>query len=139
MTDEMQVPEKFFLERFGLTERTLERTLGTVLGKRIDYADLYFEYRVNEEIGLEEGIVKQAAKSISQGAGVRATAEEKTGFRVLGRDHGARAPARRRARALHRRRVGRVGERCRQGRREDSPQSLPCGDSAQRRADPGQG
>jgi len=80
MTDEMQVPEKFFLERFGLTERTLERTLGTVLGKRIDYADLYFEYRVNEEIGLEEGIVKQAAKSISQGAGVRATAEEKTGF-----------------------------------------------------------
>jgi TldD protein len=80
MTDEMQVPEKFFLERFGLTERTLERTLGTVLGRRIDYADLYFEYRVNEEIGLEEGIVKQAAKSISQGVGVRATAEEKTGF-----------------------------------------------------------
>jgi TldD protein len=80
MTDEMQVPEKFFLERFGLTERTLERTLGTVLGRRIDYADLYFEYRVNEEIGLEEGIVKQAAKSISQGVGVRATADEKTGF-----------------------------------------------------------
>ena len=51
-----------------------------MLGKRIDYADLYFEYRVNEEVGLEEGIVKQAAKSISQGVGVRATAEEKTGF-----------------------------------------------------------
>jgi TldD protein len=80
MTDEMQVPEKFFLERFGLTERTLERTLGMVLGRRIDYADLYFEYRVNEEIGLEEGVVKQAAKSISQGVGVRATADEKTGF-----------------------------------------------------------
>jgi TldD protein len=80
MADETQVPEKFFLERFGLTERTLERTLGTVLGKRIDYADLYFEYRVNEEIGLEEGIVKQAARSISQGVGVRATAEERTGF-----------------------------------------------------------
>jgi TldD protein len=80
MPDDMQAPEKFFLERFGLTDRTLERALGTVLGKRIDYADLYFEYRVNEEIGLEEAIVKQAAKSISQGVGVRATAEEKTGF-----------------------------------------------------------
>ena len=80
MTDETHGPEKFILERFGLTERTLERTLGTALGKQIDYADLYFEYRVNEEIGLEEGIVKQAAKSISQGVGVRATAEEKTGF-----------------------------------------------------------
>ncbi len=80
MSNEIQAPEKFFLERFGLTGRMLERTLGAVLGKRIDYADLYFEYRVNEEIGLEEGIVKQAAKRISQGVGVRATAEEKTGF-----------------------------------------------------------
>ncbi|HYL82528.1 MAG TPA: metalloprotease TldD [Candidatus Acidoferrum sp.] len=80
MTDEMQRPEKFFLEKFGLTGETLERTLGAVLGKRIDYADLYFEYRVNEEIGLEEGIVKQAARNINQGVGVRATAEEKTGF-----------------------------------------------------------
>jgi TldD protein len=80
MTGEIQRPEKFFLEKFGLTGQTLERTLGAALGRQIDYADLYFEYRVNEEIGLEEGIVKKAAKSISQGVGVRATAEEKTGF-----------------------------------------------------------
>ena len=80
MTGEIQRPEKFFLEKFGLTGESLERTLGAALGRRIDYADLYFEYRVNEEIGLEEGIVKKAAKSISQGVGVRATAEEKTGF-----------------------------------------------------------
>src|SRR5574337_1764408 len=80
MAGEITRPEKFFLEKFGLTEQALERTLGAALGRRIDYADLYFEYRVNEEIGLEEGIVKKAAKSISQGAGVRATAEEKTGF-----------------------------------------------------------
>ena len=77
---DITAPEKFFLDKFGLSESALERTLGTVLGKRIDYADLYFEYRVNEEIGLEEGIVKQAARSISQGVGVRANAEEKTGF-----------------------------------------------------------
>ena len=80
MSHEITRPEKFFLEKFGLTEQTLERTLGAALGKRIDYADLYFEYRVNEEIGLEEGIVKKAARNISQGVGVRATAEEKTGF-----------------------------------------------------------
>jgi TldD protein len=80
MTMDVGRSERFFLERFGLTERTLERTLGAALGARIDYADLYFEYRVNEEVGLEEGIVKQAAKSVSQGVGVRATAEEKTGF-----------------------------------------------------------
>jgi len=80
MSNEIHKPERFFLERFGLTEQTLERTLGAVLGTPIDYADLYFEYRVNEEIGLEEGIVRKAARNISQGASVRATAEEKTGF-----------------------------------------------------------
>src|SRR3970282_2555363 len=80
MDTENRRPETFFLEKFGLTEQTLERTLGAALGKRIDYADLYFEYRVNEEIGLEEGIVKKAARGISQGASVRGTAEEKTGF-----------------------------------------------------------
>jgi TldD protein len=80
MTEAVERPEKFFLEKFGLTEHALERTLGAVLGRRIDYADLYFEYRVNEEFGLEEGIVKKAARNVSQGAGVRATAEEKTGF-----------------------------------------------------------
>jgi TldD protein len=80
MSAEITRPEKFFLEKFGLTEESLERTLGAALGRSIDYADLYFEHRVNEEIGLEEGIVKKAAKSISQGVGVRATAEEKTGF-----------------------------------------------------------
>ena len=78
--DDAGRPERFFLEKFGLTERSLESTLGAALGKRIDYADLYFEYRVNEEVGLEEGIVKKAARSVSQGAGVRATAGEKTGF-----------------------------------------------------------
>jgi len=80
MTEGIERPEKFFLEKFGLTQHTLERTLGAALGKRIDYADLYFEYRVNEEVGIEEEIVKKAARNISQGVGVRATAEEKTGF-----------------------------------------------------------
>ncbi len=80
MHEQITRPEKFFLEKFGLTASALERTLGLALGARIDYADLYFEYRVNEEIGLEEGIVKKAARSVSQGVGVRATAEEKTGF-----------------------------------------------------------
>ena len=80
MSTEIQRPERFFLEKFGLTEQALERTLGAALGTQVDYADLYFEYRVTEEIGLEEGIVKKAARNISQGASVRATAEEKTGF-----------------------------------------------------------
>lgn len=73
-------PERFFLEKFGLTPRELEGTVGAALGPQINYADLYFEYRIHEAVGLEEGLVKKAARNISQGVGVRAIASEKTGY-----------------------------------------------------------
>jgi TldD protein len=46
----------------------------------VDYADLDFEYRINEVLGLEEGIVKTASRQVSQGVGVRANAAERTGY-----------------------------------------------------------
>ena len=55
---ELTRPERFFQDRFGMDGRALERGLGEVLGRRVDYADLYFEYRINEVLGLEEGIVR---------------------------------------------------------------------------------
>jgi TldD protein len=80
MATQLVKPERFFLEKFGLTERHLERGLGAALGAQIDYADLYFEYRIGEVLSLEEGMIKRASKNISQGAGVRALAGEKTGY-----------------------------------------------------------
>jgi TldD protein len=80
MTTQLVKPERFFLEKFGLTERHLELGLGAALGKQIDFADLYFEYRISEAISLEEGMIKRASKNISQGVGVRALAGEKTGY-----------------------------------------------------------
>jgi TldD protein len=73
-------PEKFFLEKYGLTPKDLEGTVYSALGRQINYADLYFEYRSNESVSLEEGIIKKAARNISQGVGVRAIAREKTGY-----------------------------------------------------------
>ncbi|MGB4781866.1 metalloprotease TldD [Candidatus Methylomirabilis sp.] len=80
MATQLIKPERFFLEKFGLTERHLERGLGAALGRQIDDADLYFEYRTSESMLLEEGIIKQATKNINQGVGVRALAHEKTGY-----------------------------------------------------------
>ena len=73
-------PEQFFLEKFDLKTRDLEGTIFQALGQKVDYADLYFEYQVVESISLEEGLIKKASRSISQGAGVRAIAGEKTGY-----------------------------------------------------------
>jgi len=80
MTQEIVKPEKFFLERFGMNESALERTIGSALERRADYADLYFEYRNAEGLSLEESIVKHTNKSLSHGVGVRVCAEDRTGY-----------------------------------------------------------
>ncbi len=73
-------PERFFADRFGLNAGTMERLLGSTLAGRVDHADLYLEYRVSEELVLEEGAVKKAARHVSQGAGIRAQSGERTGY-----------------------------------------------------------
>src|SRR5579885_670781 len=80
MADELVTPEKFFLSRFGMNENALERTLGSALQRKADYADLYFEYRAAEGLSLEESIVNHTSKSVSQGVGVRVCAEGRTGY-----------------------------------------------------------
>src|SRR5262245_31091087 len=73
-------PERFFEDRFGLTSSALERLLGSELAGRVDHADLYLEYRISEELTLEEGAVKKASRHVSQGAGIRAQSGERTGY-----------------------------------------------------------
>lgn len=70
----------FFFERFGLTASDIEKLLATALARGGDYADLFFEYRVANSVNIEEQIIKQAAKSISQGVGVRVIIGDKTGY-----------------------------------------------------------
>ncbi len=73
-------PVRFFLDRFGLSEGALESTVGEALARRADFADLYFEFRTAEALGLEDGIVKTANRHVSQGVGVRVVAGDKTGY-----------------------------------------------------------
>ena len=73
-------PDTFLATRFGLGGGDLTATLNGALERRADFADLYFELRENAHVSLEEGIVKRATSSISQGVGVRVLAGEKTGF-----------------------------------------------------------
>jgi len=43
MKQEIIPAETFFSRNFGVGSRDLERVLATALGKKADYADLYFE------------------------------------------------------------------------------------------------
>lgn len=71
---------RFFFERYNLTYSEIDKLLGAALARGGDYADLYFEYRTSNSVGVEEQIIKSATKSISQGVGVRVIAGEKTGY-----------------------------------------------------------
>ena len=68
------------LAPFDLESRKLEAVFGSLAARRLDYADLYFQYTRSEGWSLEEGIVKSGSFAIEQGVGVRALAGEKTAF-----------------------------------------------------------
>jgi TldD protein len=77
---DLQPPEHFFADRFGLTPSRLEGLLGSAMTGVVDYADVFIEHQVNEELLLEDGVVKKASRTISQGAGVRAQSGVRTGY-----------------------------------------------------------
>jgi TldD protein len=68
------------LAPFDLESRKLEAVYGALAARRLDHADLYFQYTRSEGWSLEEGQVKSGSFSIEQGVGVRAISGEKTAF-----------------------------------------------------------
>jgi TldD protein len=68
------------LAPYELESRKLEAVYGALAARRLDYADLYFQYTRAEGWSLEEGIVKSGSFAIEQGVGVRAISGEKTAF-----------------------------------------------------------
>src|SRR5262245_922862 len=76
----MELTKSIFFQRYDLTIADLEAYLSEALSRGGDYSDLYFEYRINHSIVLEEQIIKSATKSVSLGVGVRVISGEKTGY-----------------------------------------------------------
>src|SRR5438093_10347067 len=86
----MALSNSIFFEKHGVTTRDLEGYLSEALSRGGDYADLYFEYRINHSIVLEEQIIKTATKGVGIGVGVSGIAGEKTGYAYsddLNREH----------------------------------------------------
>ncbi len=71
---------RYFFEKFGITERLLERCLGEALSAGGDYADLYFESVTSTSLGVDEQIVKSASTGTSAGCGIRVLSGERTGY-----------------------------------------------------------
>jgi len=72
--------QRYFFDKFGITERLLERCLGEALSAGGDYADLYFESVTATALGVDEQIVKSANQGTSAGCGIRVLSGERTGY-----------------------------------------------------------
>src|SRR6184192_4436502 len=86
----MPPTKSIFFEKYNVTISDLEAYLSEALSRGGDYADLYFEYRINHSIVLEEQIIKTATKGVGIGVGVRVISGEKTGYAYsddLNREH----------------------------------------------------
>jgi TldD protein len=75
--------EKSLLSDSHIDEQILSKTLTSMMGRQVDYADLYFQASQNESWVLEDGIVKEGSYNIERGVGVRAISGEKNWLCLL--------------------------------------------------------
>jgi TldD protein len=80
LTGNLDIAFHTLLEPAGLTDATLQKVLGNVMGYSVDHADLYFQASQHESWMLEDGLIKEGGYGIDYGVGVRALSGEKTGF-----------------------------------------------------------
>lgn len=72
--------EQALLTDSHIDDDILSETLNSMMGRKVNFADLYFQSSQNESWMLEDGIVKEGSYNMERGVGVRAISGEKTGF-----------------------------------------------------------
>jgi len=72
--------EQVLLADSQIDDAILSKTLNSMMGRQVDFADLYFQSSQHESWMLEDGIVKEGSYNMERGVGVRAISGEKTGF-----------------------------------------------------------
>jgi len=69
-----------YFGRFGVDERMIRETLAEALSSGGDFADLFFQHRVNNDFRLEDGEVNRAFAVVELGVGVRVVRGDQTGY-----------------------------------------------------------
>ncbi len=69
-----------YFSRFGVTDRLIKETLGAALSRGGDFADIFFQHRVLNNMTLEDGAVTRASANVALGVGVRVVKGDQTGY-----------------------------------------------------------
>lgn len=71
---------KNYLDHFEVTPQKLQKVISVAMSKGGDYADLFFEHKISNTLGLEDGKVNQAYSNVDYGMGIRVLKGDQTGF-----------------------------------------------------------
>ncbi|HUK66792.1 MAG TPA: TldD/PmbA family protein [Anaeromyxobacteraceae bacterium] len=69
-----------YFARFGVTEALIAEALQVALSRGGDYADVFFQHRITNDLALEDGAVNRAYGSVELGVGVRVVKGDQTGY-----------------------------------------------------------
>ena len=70
LADAGPAPGIGYFSRFGVTDKLIRDTLGAAMSKGGDYADVFFQHRVTNNLNLEDGAVNRASANVGLGVGV---------------------------------------------------------------------
>lgn len=71
---------KSYLDHFEVSTEILQKVIATAMSKGGDYADLFFEHKTTNSLGLEDGKVNRAYSNVDFGVGIRVLKGDQTGF-----------------------------------------------------------
>ncbi len=71
---------KNYLDHFEVSTEMLQKVIATAMSKGGSYADLFFEHKTSNNLGLEDGKVNRAFSNIDYGVGIRVLKGDQTGF-----------------------------------------------------------
>ncbi|MEN8118199.1 MAG: TldD/PmbA family protein [Bacteroidota bacterium] len=71
---------KSYLDHFEVSTEMLQKVIAAAMSKGGDYADLFFEHKTTNSLGLEDGKVNRAYSNVDFGVGIRVLKGDQTGF-----------------------------------------------------------
>jgi TldD protein len=71
---------KSYLDHFEVSAEMLQKVVAEAMSKGGDYADLFFEHKKSNSLGLEDGNVNRAFSNVGFGVGIRVLKGDQTGF-----------------------------------------------------------
>ncbi len=75
-----QAAQEIFEKQMNVDKATIGKILETAMSQGGDFADLFFEYTIQNSIILEESIIKNSSKAVIMGVGIRVLKGDQTGY-----------------------------------------------------------